>query len=257
MPPKITNSLDWAIVRLGEDFNWWVKEISDPTHWDVDSLSILDPRQLEHLIEQCEPLKEYGFDMHLINEAFYPFRIEREAAENSVLLSRMKEYILEIADPVFALPDLLDEEQSPYADLLDALLRARVKMINDTKTLAIPVTIDEVEEYLRDLQNNAFMEQRAIHCFNEINEILEYAPGSHADSDEDEDADAGAGADESYDDIEVEHEGDDDFSGDETTRWDDDEEGDEDEDEEDSDEDEASDEDSDEDEAPRRGRRRQ
>ena len=27
-------------MRLGEDHNWWVDEVSDPVHWDVDALSI-------------------------------------------------------------------------------------------------------------------------------------------------------------------------------------------------------------------------
>jgi hypothetical protein len=45
---KPTSTLDWCIVRLGEDHNWWVCETSDPVRWDVDGLSIIDPRQVAH-----------------------------------------------------------------------------------------------------------------------------------------------------------------------------------------------------------------
>ena len=42
---KAISTLDWCIVRLGDDHNWWVAETSDPVRWDVDGLSIVDPRQ--------------------------------------------------------------------------------------------------------------------------------------------------------------------------------------------------------------------
>ena len=35
---KATSTLDWTVVRLGEDHNWWVAETSDPVRWDVDGL---------------------------------------------------------------------------------------------------------------------------------------------------------------------------------------------------------------------------
>ena len=54
---KGTPQLEWCIVRLGDDHNWWVDEVSDPVHWDVDGLSIIDPRQVDHLIELIEPLR--------------------------------------------------------------------------------------------------------------------------------------------------------------------------------------------------------
>ena len=36
-------NLDWCIVRIGEDGNWWVSEISDRVHWDIDGLGIEFP----------------------------------------------------------------------------------------------------------------------------------------------------------------------------------------------------------------------
>ena len=52
---KGSPQLEWCVVRLGEDHNWWVDEVSDPVHWDVDGLSIIDPRQVDHIIELIEP----------------------------------------------------------------------------------------------------------------------------------------------------------------------------------------------------------
>ena len=48
---KGSPQLEWCVVRLGEDHNWWVDEVSDPVRWDVDGLSIIDPRQVDHIIE--------------------------------------------------------------------------------------------------------------------------------------------------------------------------------------------------------------
>ena len=75
---KATSTLDWAVVRLGDDHNWWVAETSDPVRWDVDGLSIVDPRQLQHLIELVDALRDYGFDQDAFESAFIPFRIDKD-----------------------------------------------------------------------------------------------------------------------------------------------------------------------------------
>ena len=75
---KATSTLDWCVVRLGEDHNWWVHETSDPVRWDVDGLSIIDPRQLTHLVELVDALRDYGFDQDVMERAFIAFRIEKE-----------------------------------------------------------------------------------------------------------------------------------------------------------------------------------
>ena len=48
---KASTTLDWCIVRLGEDHNWWVSEVSDPVRWDVDGLGIIDPRQIREAVQ--------------------------------------------------------------------------------------------------------------------------------------------------------------------------------------------------------------
>ena len=46
--------------------NWWIKEISDPIHWEIDGLGIIDPRQFQHFLDLLEPLNEYGLQMDLV-----------------------------------------------------------------------------------------------------------------------------------------------------------------------------------------------
>jgi hypothetical protein len=101
---KSSGILDWCNVRLGEDHNWWVDEVSDPVRWDVDGLSIIDPRQVAHLIELVEPLRDYGFDQDVMDAAFIPFRIEKDLGNAKVKLKRVKESIFESDEKLFALP---------------------------------------------------------------------------------------------------------------------------------------------------------
>ncbi|MFT3870288.1 MAG: hypothetical protein QM715_17710 [Nibricoccus sp.] len=110
---KSSNILDWCSVRLGEDHNWWVNEVSDSVRWDVDGLSIIDPRQVAHLLELIEPLRDYGFDQDIMEAAFIPFRIEKDLGEGRVRLKRVKDSIFESDEKLFALPDVIDEENGP------------------------------------------------------------------------------------------------------------------------------------------------
>jgi hypothetical protein len=261
---KTSPQLEWCIVRLGEDFNWWVDEISDEIHWDVDGLSIIDPRQLAHIIELLEPLQDYGFDSDLLEAAFFGFRIDADLGKGRVRLVRTAENILEAEEKLFVLPNVLDEETGPYADFIDAITRLRVKMLNDSLNFEKKLTVDELEEEIRDEENNSFIEGRSVHLFNEIVSILEYVPAGY-EADEEPDEEAAAEVEEHFPDIEEADE--DSIKEDETMRWDEDEEGeeeffDEDEEESDSEEEDSEDEEEDDDEAeeedeapPRRGRR--
>jgi len=181
---KATSTLDWCIVRLGDDHNWWVNETSDPVRWDVDGLSIIDPRQLSHLIELVDPLRDYGFDQDVMERAFIPFRIEKDLGSGKVRLKRTKESLFESEEKLFVLPDVLDEENGPYADLLDLLTRCRVKMLNDLFDFESKLTVDEVEDELREAQNSHFIEGRAVHSFEEITAILDFMPAGYESDDE-------------------------------------------------------------------------
>ncbi len=173
---KSTTALEWCIVRLGEDQNWWVDEVSDPVRWDVDGLSIIDPRQVSHLIDLVEPLRDYGFDQDVFESAFIPFRIEKDLGQGRVRLKRVKESFFESDEKLFALPDHLDEENGPYADLLDHITRCRVKMLNEIFDFEAKLTVDEVEDQLREDQNTNFIEGKAVHAFDELTDILDFVP---------------------------------------------------------------------------------
>lgn len=254
--PKATSTLDWCIVRLGDDHNWWVAETSDPVRWDVDGLSIIDPRQLAHLVDLVDPLRDYGFDQDLMERAFILFRIEKDLGSGKVRLKRTKESLFESDEKLFALPDILDEENGPYADLLDHLTRCRVKMLNDLFEFESKLTVDEVEDELREEQNSHFIEGKAVHSFEELTSILDFMPAGY-ESDEEQPAkslDDEAEADDLPELDEAEEEK---LKNDESLKWDEDEDEEKDEDDEEKEKDEDEDDDEkeesdDEDEKPKR-----
>lgn len=229
---KGTPQLEWCNVRLGEDHNWWVDEVSDPVHWDVDALSIIDPRQVDHLIEAIEPLREYGFDPDVFERAFIAFRIAKDLGKGRVNLRRTKESLLESDEKLFALPDIIDEENGPYADLLDHLTRLRVKLLNDLFDFEEKLTVDEVEDQIREAQNNDFIEGKSVHLFTELTAILDFMPAGYGDDDDEEAAPVGKrtkrrAADAEEDDADlpdIDEEEDERMKNDASLKWDEDEE---------------------------------
>ncbi len=220
--PKLTSTLDWCVVRLGEDHNWWVEETSDPIRWDVDGLSIVDPRQVAHLTELVDALRDYGFDQDAFEAAFIPFRIERDLGSGKVRLKRVKESLFDSDEKLFALPDILDEENGPYADLLDHLTRCRVKMLNDLFEFEAKLSVDEVEDEIREDQNAHFIEGKAVHTFEELRSILDYMPAGHESDEEQPVKDA---EEDGADDLpEVDEEEEKKLKDDESLKWDEDEE---------------------------------
>lgn len=174
--PNTSAKLTWCRASTSEDMNWWVKEISDPVRWEIDGLGIIDPNQFQYLIDLMEPLNEYGLQTNIVEAAFYPFGIDKVDKDKTVLLRRTPDSILQGEEPLFALPNVMDEEKGPYADFLDHITRLRVKMLNDLIDFSQKLTIEELEEELRESQNDAFLEGRATHFFSEITDILEYVP---------------------------------------------------------------------------------
>jgi hypothetical protein len=146
MSTKQQGMLEWCVVELGKDMNWWVKDISDTLHWDVEGLSILDPRQLAHILDLADPLREYGFTPELLEEAFFIFKIDKEIGNGRVKLIRSVEPFLESEETIFALPNNLDEDKSPYADLLDNITKARIQILNDLLDFEKSLTVEELEE---------------------------------------------------------------------------------------------------------------
>lgn len=250
-------SLNWCIVRLGEDHNWWVDEISDPVRWDVDGLSIIDPRQVSHLLDLVEPLRDYGLDEDILEGAFIPFRIDKEAGESRVRLKRVKDHLFESEDKLFAIADTLDEENGPYADLLDHLTRCRVKLLNDVFDFESKLTVDEMEEEIREDQNASFIEGRAIHTFDELCAILDYTPAGWESEDEGESHSDGEDIDDDEDLPDLDEAEEEKLKNDQSLKWDDEEhDDDEDEDEKKPKNEEEDDDEEEEDEAPKRKRKR-
>ncbi|MDQ8204588.1 hypothetical protein QEH54_16280 [Pelagicoccus sp. SDUM812003] len=208
--------------------NWWVVEVSDDIHWDVDGLSIIDPRQISHILDLLEPLQEYKLDQDLFDSAFIPFRIQRDLGDGIIRLVRSKEGFADADEPLFGLPNVVDDENSPYADFINHITKVRVNMLNDMFDFESKLTVDEVEEEIREEENNNFIEGRAIHLFGEVTAILDYVPaGWEIDEDEDDDSEE----DDDLDDIpDIEEEDTSQISKDESLKWDDDDEEDEDED---------------------------
>jgi len=180
-----SKQIEWCNVRLGEDMNWWVMEVSDEIHWDVDGLSVVDPRQMSHVMDLIEPLREYNFDQDILERGFIPFRIDKDLGEGIIRLVRTKDTFLDADEPLFGLPDVVDEENGPFADFLDHITKIRVAFLNDMIDFEQKLTVDELEDEIREAENNSFIEGKAIHLFNEVTTILDYVPsGWELDSDE-------------------------------------------------------------------------
>lgn len=208
--------------------NWWIHEISDSVHWDADGLGIIDPRQFQYIIDLLEPLSDYGLQNELVDDAFYSFSIDKVEKDKTVLLKRVQDSILESEDPLFALPDVLDEEKGPYADLLDHITKLRVKMLNDLIDFSQNLTVEELEEEIREAQNADFLEGRVSHFFSELTAILEYIPEGFELDDDDESKPKSEDEELEKDLADVDAVTDEKIEEDETMKWDEEEEADED-----------------------------
>ena len=182
---RSSKQIEWCHVRLGEDMNWWVMEVSDDIHWDVDGLSLVDPRQMSHIMDLIEPLREYNFDQDVLERGFIPFRIDKDLGDGMIRLIRTKDTFVDSDEPLFGLPDVVDEENGPFADFLDHITKIRVAFLNDMIDFEQKLTIDELEDEIRETENNNFIEGKAMHLFNEVTTILDYVPsGWELDSDD-------------------------------------------------------------------------
>jgi hypothetical protein len=134
----------------------------------------------------------------------------------------VKDSLFDSDDKLFALADTLDEENGPYADLLDHLTRCRVKMLNDLIEFESKLTVDEVEDELREAQNADFIEGNAVHTFNELNSILDYVPEGYETDEDNEDKDPDDEDNEDIPDLDAEEE--EKLKNDQSLKWDDDDE---------------------------------
>ena len=195
--------LNWINVRLGKDFNWWVTETSDNINWDFDALSVIDPRQAAHVLDVLESLRKYGLDESVVEKAFLCFSIDSRIGNDGIKLVRCDDTIFEAEEQqLFLLPDMIDDERSPYAEFLDHITKLQVKMLNNTFHFEQDVEIDDLEEEIREKYSNDYMEGRAIHVFLEVLDILEYVPAGYSLDDLDDENIKKKDSDENYDEIE-------------------------------------------------------
>lgn len=219
---KTSPKLNWCKIRLGKDLNWWVTETSDKINWDIDGLSVIDPRQAAHMMETLDGLREYGLDDAIVEKAFIPFSIDSKEGKTDVKIVRSNESVYDADDQhLFLLPDCVDDD-SPYADFLDHVTKLQVKMLNDTFDFEKDVSIDELEEEIRECHNNDYMEGRAIHAFAEVMDILEYVPEGYSLEDDDEDFEKRKSEEDEYDDIDDLPGEEENIEEDETMQWDED-----------------------------------
>ncbi len=218
---KTSPKLNWCKVRLGKDLNWWVTETSDNVNWDIDGLSIIDPRQAAHILETLDSLRPYGLDESVVEKAFLPFAIESRIGNDGIKLVRNEESVFEAEEQqLFLLPDMIDDERSPYAEFLDHITKLQVKMLNATFHFEQDVEIDDLEEQIREKYSNDYMEGRAIHVFLEVLDILEYVPAGYSLDDLDDDDAKKKNDEENYD--EIEDIAEEEIIEDDTMKWDED-----------------------------------
>ena len=139
-------------------------------------------------------------------------------------LKRVKDSIFDADEKLFTLPDIVDDENGPYADLLDHLTRCRVKLLNDVIDFESPLTVDEVEDEIREDQNASFIEGKAVHSFDELTAIIDYTPAGFETDDDDD------GKDSDEEDVgdtdlpDIDEEGEKSLKGDSSLKWDEDDE---------------------------------
>jgi hypothetical protein len=138
-----------------------------------------------------DPLREYGLSNEVLEAAFVPFQPQEidKDKDQTVRLVRVAEHILDSEEQLFALPNVKDGDKGAYADFLEHIMRLRVKLINDTIKLEQKLTVEDVDEQLSELRNQAMIEGRDIHPFEEITDILEFVPLGHEVPGDDDDDD--------------------------------------------------------------------
>ena len=178
IPPR------WIVARLGDDLNWWLAESSADIYWGEGGHGLLDPRQVSYLAQVLEEYQAYDFPRQLLNNAFQLFELESELDDDRLRLAPVnREEFNTDGERIFALPLIDEEETGAYYDFLDAISAARIRKLNTTHHYARDCTELEMQEELEALDTDRYFTSENIHCFDEINEILEWSPAEWDESD--------------------------------------------------------------------------
>jgi hypothetical protein len=168
---------NWIIARLGDDGNWWVAESSQDIYWDDGMRGLLDSRQIAHIAEILDEYQPFGLRRHLLDNAFQFFELESEIDDERVRLAPVdRDDFGPTNEQIFALPLIESEETGAYYDLLDAISVARIHKLNSTHHYARDCTELDMTEELEALDRDRYFASESIHCFDEINEILQWSP---------------------------------------------------------------------------------
>jgi hypothetical protein len=174
-PPK------WIIARLGSDQNWWLAEASSDVYSSEGAHGLLEPSQIAYLVEKLDEYRAHGYDRQLLDSAFQWFEVESELDDDRLRLAPVNGDIGDSVQQLFALPLVGDEETGPYYDLIDAITSARITKLNTTHHYFRACTDLEMQEELDALDRDRYFASEDIHCFDEINEILQWSPAEWDD----------------------------------------------------------------------------
>ena len=156
--------------------NWWLDEASTDVYWGEGARGLLDPRQVAYLVERLEQYQEYGFQYQLLDAAFQLFQLESELDDDRLRLAPAEQDEFTAGGELFALPLINDEETGVYYDFLDAITAARIRQLNATHHYARNCTELEMQEELSALDRDRYVAAENIHCFDAIDEILQWSP---------------------------------------------------------------------------------
>ncbi len=170
----------WIVVRLGNDMNWWVEKASDEIFWPREGLSVLDPRQFRDVVERLEKYTSVGFRRGTLARAFALYIVQSEMGDGQLRL-KLAQKGEDSDGKFFALPSFVDEEDSGYRDFVDQLIEMRVKLVNKTHHYVHAVEDLDLEEELQAKLNDRYFEAANLHSYDEINEILNWAPADWED----------------------------------------------------------------------------
>lgn len=156
------------VVRLGEDYNWWLAPTPEQPSFARFVHGVLDPCQVRALTEQLEEYRAYGLDPNWLARAFHFYSIESEIQDGWLELKAGKD-----GKDLFAMPCIEEDGDGAYFDFLDALSVAHIERLNAEHHRC---TLEEMQEELDALSRDRYFSAETVHVFEEISEILQWRP---------------------------------------------------------------------------------
>ncbi|MCX7887313.1 MAG: hypothetical protein N3B01_08710 [Verrucomicrobiae bacterium] len=156
------------VVRLGEDFNWWLAPTADQPPFAKFVHGVLDPCQVRALREQLEKYAAYGLERDWLRRAFHFYAVDVELDDGLLQLRAVGDDA-----EAFALPAIDEDGDGPYFDFLDALGAAHIERLNAEHYRC---TLDEMLDELEAIDRDRYFSAETMHIFEEIFEILRWRP---------------------------------------------------------------------------------